>query len=67
VDGTTLRAQLKLLRGYDTETQAQMLDQSIQATWQGLFPLKNNYRPATRQSRADYYRQVRQEAMRNAK
>ncbi len=39
-DAVTLRKQLALLAPHDRETQRGMLDQSIQAGWQGLFPLK---------------------------
>lgn len=48
-DQTTLKKQLKLLAQYDADTQRQILDTSIQAGWQGLFPPKGQ---ASRQSDA---------------
>jgi hypothetical protein len=41
-DPTTLRKQLKALAKHDTATQREMLDTSMQAGWQGLFPPKTN-------------------------
>lgn len=42
---SALKRQLKLLEQYDTETQRQILDTSMQAGWQGLFPPKGSGRP----------------------
>lgn len=39
-DDITLRKHLKLLATYDTATQTAIIDQSINANWQGLFPPK---------------------------
>jgi hypothetical protein len=39
-DDLTLRKQLAVLMPFDTATQRRMLDDSIQAGWQGLFPPK---------------------------
>lgn len=47
-DPTTLRKQLKLLSAYDTETQRQILDTSINAGWQGLFAPKGQQPRRTR-------------------
>lgn len=41
VDSRTLRKQLAVLASYDTPTQVQIIATSINAGWQGLFPLKN--------------------------
>lgn len=41
-DEVTLRKQLAVLIPYDTPTQQRMLDESIQAGWQGIFPPKAN-------------------------
>lgn len=40
VDGRTLKKQLELLARYTTDEQRLMIDTSIQATWQGIFPPK---------------------------
>jgi hypothetical protein len=40
-----LKKQLKLLAGYDTETQRTIIDTSINAGWEGLFPPKGNAAP----------------------
>jgi hypothetical protein len=45
-DPTTLRKQLKLLAKHDTATQRAMLDNSMQAGWQGLFEPKGNGKAA---------------------
>ena len=37
-----LSRQLKLLEKFDTATQREIIDNSIQAGWQGLFPPKSN-------------------------
>jgi hypothetical protein len=42
VDELTLRKQLEVLRNRDTETQRQIINASINAGWQGLFPPKAN-------------------------
>lgn len=39
-DATTLQKQLKVLAPFDRETQRQVLDTSMQAGWQGVFPPK---------------------------
>jgi hypothetical protein len=36
-----LKKQLKLLSEYDTESQRKIIDTSINAGWEGLFPLKD--------------------------
>lgn len=40
-DALTLGKQLEILAQHDTETQREMLNNSIQSTWQGIFPLKH--------------------------
>ena len=40
-----LKKQLKLLAGYDTETQREIIDTSINAGWEGLFPPKGKVAP----------------------
>lgn len=40
LDATTLRKHLKLLVGFDTSTQRQIIDASIASNWQGLFAPK---------------------------
>lgn len=42
VDDLTLSKQLEVLAPYDTATQQRMLNDSIQAGWQGIFPPKGN-------------------------
>jgi hypothetical protein len=42
IDELTLRKQLEVLRNRDTETQRQIINASINAGWQGLFPPKAN-------------------------
>jgi hypothetical protein len=49
-DPTTLKKQLNLLSRHDCETQRQMLDNSMQAGWKGLFEPKNGQ---ARKSRYD--------------
>jgi len=46
VDDITLTKQLRILAPFDTEAQREMLNTSIQAGWQGVFPLKG---PGARQ------------------
>lgn len=60
-DATTLRKQLAVLAPFDTETQRRMLDQSIQAGWQGVFELKRANSAGT--PRATRYEQSRQKLM----
>ena len=42
VDRVTLSKQLAVLAKFDTDTQRQMIDSSINSTWQGIFPPKTN-------------------------
>ena len=42
MDPVTLGKHLKVLVSYDAETQRRIIDNSINAGWQGLFPLKGN-------------------------
>ena len=44
-DSVTLAKQLRVLSPYDTPTQREMLNNSIQAGWQGIFPPKGNGAP----------------------
>lgn len=44
-DPITLSKQLALLAHHPAETQRAMIEQSIQAGWQGIFPLKGNGQP----------------------
>jgi hypothetical protein len=41
-DSLTLGKQLGILAEYDTATQRAMLNNSIQSTWQGVFPLRGS-------------------------
>lgn len=43
LDEVTLRKQLEILAAYDTPTQQRMLNDSIQAGWQGVFPPKGSH------------------------
>lgn len=43
-DAVTLRKQLAVLSEYDTESQREIIDKSINAGWQGLFPPKGKLR-----------------------
>ena len=45
-DPVTLNKQMKVLARHDTATQAAMLENSIQAGWQGIFPPKAGAKPA---------------------
>jgi hypothetical protein len=66
-DPTTLKKQLTLLAKFDTPTQREMLDTSMQAGWQGLFPPKGapkQVRKFTRPKTAD---ELEQEASRAAR
>jgi hypothetical protein len=45
VDPTTLKKQLNKLAKFDTATQREMLDNSMQANWQGVFPPKGKPAP----------------------
>lgn len=49
-----LKPQLKLLAKYDTETQRDMIENSLNAGWQGIFPPKGNAKPVNGASKNPY-------------